>query len=296
MGKLEYVIRWAITYLSACSKKLKPLMHRISKQEAIQNVKAYETGKAEQLDSRLRSSWMHFEFRYRSSSQYMDSKRSIDLVLRNAGMMRNAVHMLRSKKSNELTVPQALALKVWSAKRHKQYGVANGTLLEGEAALEDSQRPDTSSVNSTGCGERLTYGPSNHEQFSSVCSGKKCWSPPPLSPSESEGDNPQSAITPVHASAPTSPIRLSHSLPASITPKAKEQPQKRTYSAAKEAHSATTARKREPELAVLNASFTDELLRRSASVVGYFYIKFNQHAKSHTGNHRAFARQDQAGA
>lgn len=71
IGKLEYVIRCAFTDLSASNKKLNPSMHRISKQEAIQNVTASETGKAEQLDSRLWSSWMHFEFWYRSSSQYM---------------------------------------------------------------------------------------------------------------------------------------------------------------------------------------------------------------------------------
>lgn len=181
--------------------------------------------------------------------------------------MRNAVHMLRSRKLSELTTTQALALKVWSAKRHKQYDVARGTLLEGEAAVENSQLPYTSSVNPTGSCEGLTYGSSSLEQVSSVWPRKKRWSPPPLSPSDSESDSSRSAIASGYASAPTSPTRLPHSLPTSLTPKAEEQPQKRTYSAAKEACSATTARKRGPDLPVLNASFTDESQRRSASVV-----------------------------
>lgn len=157
--------------------------------------------------------------------------------------MRNAVHMLRTRKFSELTAPQALALKVWSAKRHKEYDIARGTLLEREAAVENSQLPDTCSVNPTGSGEDLTYGSSNLEQVSSVCPRKKRWSPPPLSPSESESDSSHSAIASGHASAPTSPT----------------QP---------EARSATRARKREPDRPVLNASFTDESRTRSASVEG----------------------------
>lgn len=204
------------------------------------------------------------------------------------------MHMLRSRKLNELTPPQALALKVWSAKRHKQYDVARGTLLEGEAAVENSQLPYTSSVNPTGSGEGLTYGSSNLEQVSSVCPRKRRWSPPPLSPSESESDSPLSSIASGYASAPTSPTP--HSLPTSLTPKAEEQSQKRTYSAAKEARSATTARKRGPDLPVLNASFTDESQRRSASVVRDPYLIPNSDAKGHAGTYQALRRQDEAGA
>ena len=175
----------------------------------------------------------------------------------NAG---DAVRMLQSKLADEHTPRRASVLKAWLVKQDKEHDTRPGMLSDSEAVLEAVKPPGPTTITPSSSGEHGTGGSRNVEQLLPVYSGHLRSSPPPLSSSGPDDDNPH----PPGAPANTLP---SHSELTSS--KAGEHSHGPTCSEAEEMRAATIPMEREPQLTGHNASATGQTPPRSASPVRY---------------------------
>lgn len=212
-------------------------------------------------------------------------------ILTSAGVMKNAMHLLRSINASELTAKQVLALKPWLAKRHQRNNIAQQyKLSESGAALAAIQSPRTSNMDSDGADEHPSGNSTNDKQLQSLAVEKECeTSSDESSQSGDEDQRPHHA--PAKTPTPNKPTRRLLPLRELTLSRAGECHRGRTRTTGTKARAPAAVRQREPQPVGSDISFFGEAPSRSASV-GIKLLPFDtaQHAKDYTGGHRGSSR------